>query len=210
LIEGQFSAVANSGSSVTCCGGGSRTVGGIPAGGGRPVRGWGLCRRGHRWPLVRQVPLPCAVRRGVREVPLPWAARRGVRAGSGGFGGPVPAAVRALPPALWGLSLVPPSVGAEPPGRSWINHRHPLGASEPVVPAEGQAGGRHRFRVRPRTVHGVGWWRHYPRAPGVARRPHRRRPVVPAGPFHHSLMPPPLALGHDYRGPRQVCSRCSC
>ena len=44
---------------------------------------------------------------------------------SGGFGGWAPAAVRALPPALWGLSLVPPAVGAEPPGRSWINHRHP-------------------------------------------------------------------------------------
>jgi hypothetical protein len=59
--------------------------------------------------------------------------RRGgvFRAGSGGFGGRVPAAVRALPPALRGLSLVPPSVGAEPPGRSWFNHRHPLGAQNP-------------------------------------------------------------------------------
>ena len=59
----------------------------------------------------------------------------GVRGWERGIGGRVPAAVRALAPALWGLSLVPPSVGAEPPGRSWINHRHPLGASEPVVPA---------------------------------------------------------------------------
>jgi hypothetical protein len=107
--------------------------------------------------------------------------RRGGRFGSGYrcLGGRAPAAVGTLPPTRWGLSLVPPAVGAEPPRRSLTDHRHlRCTSSRRGASASGPGASGAVTRPRPRTL----TWGRPRRSEGarsVAHNEHSPRPPTP-------------------------------